>query len=98
MSATERCHEVSGLVDTFVDLQIEDALRVTVAGVTIDCCVHDIDRRDSRFTLLLKTFAEDYLRIETQWACGWLDPQVDRLKPVAEERQPLGELQGIELL
>lgn len=98
MSATERCSEVSGLVDTFVGLEIEDALRVTVADVTIDCRVHDIDRRDGRFTLLVETFAGDYLRIETLWACGWLDPQVDRLKPVAEERQPLGELQGIELL
>lgn len=96
MSTTERCHEVSDLVDAFVGLKIEDALRVTVGGVGIDCHVHDIDRTDSRFTLLLKTFSGDYLRVETQWASGWLDPQVDRLKPVAEERQPLGELQAIE--
>ncbi|WP_458187820.1 hypothetical protein [Haladaptatus sp. NG-WS-4] len=97
MSATERCHEVSGLVDTFINLDIEDTLRVTVGDVAIDCRVHDIDRTDSRFTLLLQTFAGDYLRVETQWARGWLDPQVDRLKPVEEERQPLGELQAIEL-
>ena len=69
---------------------------VTVADVDIDCLVHDIDRTSDRCTVLVKTFAGDYLRVETQWAGGWLDPQVDRLKPAAEERQPLGELQGIE--
>ncbi|WP_435159742.1 hypothetical protein [Haladaptatus sp. DFWS20] len=97
MSATESCHEVSDLVDAFVGLKIEDPLRITVSDVSIDCHVHDIDRTNDRFTLLLETFSGDYLRVETQWARGWLDPQVDRLKPVAEERQPLGELQGIEL-
>ncbi|SIR77515.1 hypothetical protein SAMN05421858_3786 [Haladaptatus litoreus] len=97
MSATESNHRVSDLVDAFVDLKIEDFLRVTVSDVTIKCHVHDIDRTSDRFTLLLKTFSNDYLRIETQWAGGWLDPQVDRLKPIAEERQPLGELQAIEL-
>jgi hypothetical protein len=96
MSATESRHAVSDMVDAFVGLEIEDPLRVTVADVDIDCRVHDIDRTSDRFTVLVKTFAEDYLRVETQWAGGWLDPQVDRLKPVTEERQPLGELQGIE--
>jgi len=96
MSATESRHKVSDLVDAFVDLKIEDPLRVTVGDVTIDCHVHDIDRTSDRFTILVKTFAEDYLRVETQWVGGWLDPQVDRLKPIAEERQPLGELQNIE--
>lgn len=96
MSATESRHKVSDLVDSFVGLEIEDPLRVTVGDVTIDCHVHDIDRTNDRFTILVKTFAEDYLRIETQWVGGWLDPQVDRLKPIAEERQPIGELQNIE--
>ncbi len=96
MSATESRHAVSDMVDTFVGLEIEDLLRVTVADVHIDCLVHDIDRTSDRCTVLVKTFAGDYLRVETQWAGGWLDPQVDRLKPIAEERQPLGELQGIE--
>ncbi|EFW91232.1 hypothetical protein ZOD2009_15431 [Haladaptatus paucihalophilus DX253] len=95
MSATESRHEVSDLVDSFVGLEIEDPLRVTVADVDIDCHVHDIDRTNDRFTILVKTFAGDYLRVETQWAGGWLDPQVDRLKPVAEERQPLGKLQDV---
>ena len=97
MSATESRHKVSDLVDTFVGLKIDDSLRITVSDITIDCHVHDIDRTSDRFTLLLETFAGDYLRVETQWARGWLDPQVDRLKPVAEERQPLGELQNVEL-
>ncbi|GAA0241204.1 hypothetical protein ACFFQF_29655 [Haladaptatus pallidirubidus] len=97
MSTTESRYRVSDLVNTFVNLNIEDFLRITVSGVTIECHVHDIDRTNDRFTLLLKTFSNDYLRIETQWVRGWLDPQVDRLKPVAEERQPLGELQNIEL-
>lgn len=98
MDTTERCHEVPEFIDSFVGLGIEDALRITVADVTIECRVHDIDRQDRQYTLLLETFAGDYLRVETLWAGGWLDPQVDRLKPIAEERQPLGQLQEIELL
>ncbi len=97
MSTTESRHKVSDLVDTFVGLNIEDSLRITVNDTAIDCHVHDIDRTDDRFTLLLETFAGDFLRVETHWTRGWLDPQVDRLKPVAEERQPLGELQDVEL-
>lgn len=98
MDATERCHEIPEFIGLFVGLEIEDTLRITVADVTIECRVHDIDRRDRRFTLLLETFAGDYLRVETLWVGGWLDPQVDRLKPIAEERQPLGQLQEIEIL
>ncbi|WP_440010460.1 hypothetical protein [Halomicrococcus sp. SG-WS-1] len=93
--ARGRQQSVSEMVDSFVDLSVDDALRITVDGVTIDGHVHHVDRTDSRFTLLLATFADDFLRVETQWADGWLDPQVDRLKPVAEERQPLGELDAI---
>ncbi|WP_266081752.1 hypothetical protein [Haladaptatus caseinilyticus] len=97
MSTTESRHKVSTLVDAFVGLKVDDPLQITVSDISIDCHVHDIDRTDDRYTLLLKTFSGDFLRIETQWARGWLDPQVDRLKPVAEERQPLGELQSIEV-
>ncbi|WP_433630455.1 hypothetical protein [Halomicrococcus sp. NG-SE-24] len=93
--ARRRQQPVSDMVDTFVNLSVDDDLQITVCGVTIDCHVHHIDRTDSRFTLLLATFADDYLRVETQRVNGWLDPQVDRLKPVAEERQPLGELDAI---
>ncbi|MFH5802314.1 hypothetical protein [Haladaptatus sp. CMAA 1911] len=88
MSATESRHVVSNLVDAFVGLEIENPLYVTVADVDIDCHVYDIDRMSDRFTVLVKTFAADHLRIETQWAGGWLNPQVDQLKPIAEERQP----------
>lgn len=89
-------NRVSDMLDSFVEVAIGDALHITVGDAGFECRVHDIDRTDSRYTMLLETFGNDYLRVETQWAGGWLDPQVDRLKPVAEERQPLGELQSIE--
>lgn len=101
MSTTEtvgRHHEVSEMLDTFVDIEVGDTLQVTVDDTSIDGEVSAIDRADRRFTVLVETFASDYLRVETQWAGGWLDPQVDRLKPHAEERQPLGELRAVELV
>ena len=90
-----RQQSISDLMDIFNDLSIEDPVQIIVGEVTINCCVHRVNRSNHHLTVLFTTFANDYLRVETEWANGWLDPQVDRLKPVAEKRQPIGELQAI---
>jgi hypothetical protein len=85
-------------IGTLQDLERDDELRFAVNRESTRGCVRRVYVGESIIWVILTTPDERIIKIETQWANGWLEPLVDEYHRPRDELVPIGCLGEIERL